>query len=90
MTTQFTKDTAAKRASAMLATIIGAAKPYLSELQDENLKAHRFDEIAGEVNEEVCLGLETVGECLVCLIGEWNEERMLEVLYLHSVEDIES
>lgn len=91
MTTQFTKDIAAKRASAMLTTIMDAAKPYLVELRNESLTVKRFDEIAEEVNEEACLGLETVGECLVCLVGDdQGQADMSIVLYTHFVEDLES
>ena len=91
MTTQFTKDTAAKRASVMLTTIMDAAKPYLVELRNESLTVKRFDEIAEDVNEEARLGLTTVGECLTCLVSDdQGQADMFIVLYTHFVEDLES
>jgi len=94
MTTQFTKDTAAKRATAMLVRIMNTARPYLSELKDENLTAKRFDEIAEEVNDEACIGLTTVGECLTCLVQDdqdyEGQDDMRNVLYLHFIDELES
>jgi len=94
MTTQFTKDTAARRASAMLVRIMNTVQPYLGELRDESLTAKRFDEIADEVNDEACMGLTTVGECLTCLVQDdqdyEGQDDMRNVLYLHFIDDIES